>query len=54
MPNLGEMICRASKSAGLGMILPLQPPHPGFVGLAAGYLAFADNRAYMSLKFLIG
>jgi hypothetical protein len=48
------MTGRASKSAGPGMILPLQARHPGFVGRVTGYLAFADNRAYMSLKFLIG
>jgi hypothetical protein len=45
---------RASESAAPGMILPLQAPYPGFAGGEPGYLAFTDNRAYMTLKFLIG
>jgi hypothetical protein len=54
MPNLGQTICRASKSTDAGMILSLQPSHPAFAWRMASYLAFADDRGYMTLKFLIG
>jgi hypothetical protein len=53
-PNLSQMTGRASKSTVISRISPLHGLHPGFADQRAGYLAFADNRAYMTLKFLIG